>query len=653
MNYSRLSSRALTISVSVILSVIILPSGAFSAECIKTGSVCSEGPSTKNISGVDFYRTCWKYTDTYDCIDTSGSDYYNYCAPLDAAGCTETSLTCTSTAFDGTCVNWSKTYRCGTSIGHPTGTVILDNTYTLVSDTFNHSQCDSIEDNASCVLAENNCVEGPATRIIDGMSVFRTCWKYEKRYACSAGVLANYCAPLQTVGCVESSAPKCLQTATYGTCILYERTYNCNAEVKPIPTNVTYLDSSYTITGDTELSTCTTLDGNPNCTVGGERCIEGPETRVINGLAVYRDCWKREKDYVCASTALTSDCAELQNRPECIESGAPVCVDTLPGGQCGLLEHTYQCAVGSEVTRTVTDCSTQKFCVEGTCFDTSYSPDGDFGLVVAGMEAVREAADYGIFKGEDSRCEKSKLVNCCKTSGGAGSSRNSAIADAVGALPLKVGAEAVRYLGSPYVYEGMFDFGWAVGSRPIMDYAYNSALSSSANPSLSMWGVTVSWGAPVYGAGGALLSPGGFVVGFDPWSLALSVAIMVVTEMMSCDEESQLTAMKRGQGLCHSVGSYCKHKVFGSCWTKEQTYCCFPSKLGLIINEQGRQQIAKGWGSPKHPDCSGFTIAQLQGIDFSKIDFSDFIRTIAIPGKTPEYAIERLNERAASYYTTP
>jgi conjugal transfer mating pair stabilization protein TraN len=48
---------------------------------------------------------------------------------------------CSDTAFNGTCNTYTKTFRCGTSQGTPTNTVRLDNTYTLVTDTANTSQC--------------------------------------------------------------------------------------------------------------------------------------------------------------------------------------------------------------------------------------------------------------------------------------------------------------------------------------------------------------------------------------------------------------------------------------------------------------------------------------------------------------------------------
>jgi hypothetical protein len=80
---------------------------------------------------------------------------------------------------------------------------------------------------------------------------------------------------------------------------------------------------------------------------------------------------------------------------------------------------------------------------------------------------------------------------------------------------------------------------------------------------------------------------------------------------------------------CHYIGEYCSAKLpFVGCVQKKKTYCCFHSPLARIIQEQGRVQIGKGWGSPESPDCSGFTIYEFQKLDFSKIDFSEWVNMV-------------------------
>jgi conjugal transfer mating pair stabilization protein TraN len=56
-------------------------------------------------------------------------------------------------------------------------------------------------------------------------------------------------------------------------------------------------------------------------------------------------------------------------------------------------------------------------------------------------------------------------------------------------------------------------------------------------------------------------------------------------------------------------------------------HCCFNTKLGRIIQEQGRPQLkafnAIGWGTPKNPYCRGFT-EEFQALDFSRMDLSEY-----------------------------
>lgn len=61
-------------------------------------------------------------------------------------------------------------------------------------------------------------------------------------------------------------------------------------------------------------------------------------------------------------------------------------------------------------------------------------------------------------------------------------------------------------------------------------------------------------------------------------------------------------------------------------------------------------QVGKSWGAAKNPDCSGFTLAQLENLRLDAIDFSEFFSSIQLPSKTATYAVDRLNAKAKSYY---
>ncbi len=139
-------------------------------------------------------------------------------------------------------------------------------------------------------------------------------------------------------------------------------------------------------------------------------------------------------------------------------------------------------------------------------------------------------------------------------------------------------------------------------------------------------------------------------VGFNPYQFAFQVAIALANEWLSCEEEERLTALKRGQSLCEQIDEVvCRKRVLGVCVDKEERHCCFNSKLAKIINRQGKAQL----GMPL-TDCSGFNESQLQSLDFSKMDFSEFIADIEpkdVPvSKISERVTSTVSDKVKNYY---
>lgn len=124
------------------------------------------------------------------------------------------------------------------------------------------------------------------------------------------------------------------------------------------------------------------------------------------------------------------------------------------------------------------------------------------------------------------------------------------------------------------------------------------------------------------------------IAGIDPTSIAISLAVNFMIEVLlqGCDQQDMETGMLRGSGMCHEVGTYCSSKILGICVQKSRGHCCFNTKLGRIIQEQGRPQLKSfngiGWGTPKKPMCRGFTPEEFQALDFSKMDLSEYYSEI-------------------------
>lgn len=116
----------------------------------------------------------------------------------------------------------------------------------------------------------------------------------------------------------------------------------------------------------------------------------------------------------------------------------------------------------------------------------------------------------------------------------------------------------------------------------------------------------------------------------DGWGQKIGLA--------GCNEEENTLWQDKGKDWCVYVGEYCSNKTLGICDENKQSYCCFDSVLAKIIQEQGRAQLGISFGTPDSANCSGLTPDQLQQIDFSKIDFSEFYSTLETELDIPDSA---------------
>jgi len=384
--------------------------------------------------------------------------------------------------------------------------------------------------------------------------------------------------------------------------------------------------------------------GDGTCRREASVCVEGPATRLISGYPVQRDCWRYDERYTCVSDTFTSECGELTGRG-CSQIGS-TCIDTLPDASCSTYEQRYECGFGTTPTTTVLDCGTQTFCLEGNCFDTGYPPDADFGRAIAAKEVLRQAGFYldpttqQVFRGVTSSCSVKLfgLGNCCKSgSGGSSLSNNQVLGN--------VYNNASGFLHSTYLYDSLF-------ASDMPDWLFSNVSSlmglgtAAWSPSISFYGVT------------ATFAEGTVVVAFDPWSAVIAVVVYVVMQALQCDQAENLLAMRRGQNLCIHVGSYCSSKILGACITQKQAHCCFNSRLARIVNQQGRAQLGRGYGDARSPDCSGLTVDELQRLDFSRMDLSEFYAEIIakvpdVPGLTSRIQSRVISNPNASYFPTP
>ena len=102
--------------------------------------------------------------------------------------------------------------------------------------------------------------------------------------------------------------------------------------------------------------------------------------------------------------------------------------------------------------------------------------------------------------------------------------------------------------------------------------------------------------------------------------------LAISAKLASCNSEEKCLAQKRQDGKCHQIGS--KDKKFGT--QTEHVFCCYPTKLARIVQEQGRKQLHLKWGSPSSPQCRGLSLEELKRIDFSKLDLSEVLDDVQV-----------------------
>jgi conjugal transfer mating pair stabilization protein TraN len=104
-----------------------------------------------------------------------------------------------------------------------------------------------------------------------------------------------------------------------------------------------------------------------------------------------------------------------------------------------------------------------------------------------------------------------------------------------------------------------------------------------------------------------------------------------------CGADARELRAMRDAGKCVKVGGKCLQRfpLVGGCMRSREVYCCYDSKFTRIVQEQGRRQIGKDFGTAEHPNCRGFTPEELDRINFEGMDFSEVTAEIMQKFKPP------------------
>ena len=124
--------------------------------------------------------------------------------------------------------------------------------------------------------------------------------------------------------------------------------------------------------------------------------------------------------------------------------------------------------------------------------------------------------------------------------------------------------------------------------------------------------------------------------------------------LAGCSAEEIELAEERNAGNTRYLGKYCaKRTFFGVCIRRARAWCVFGSKLGRILQEQGRSQLGVGWS-----DCRGLTVAEVERIDFGRLDLSEFTENLMDGSMDPAVSLPdgadtqaTMRERIRDFYS--
>lgn len=298
------------------------------------------------------------------------------------------------------------------------------------------------------------------------------------------------------------------------------------------------------------------------------------------------ECSTVEGEAVCMG-GTNNDCEKFEEDPSCEivkeQCNSEESHDRLPSW-CSSKEVEYACDSNEDSepeTRTteVLECEGQEYqCADGTCFSHDEEKNEGFGEWVAHSSAMK--AMEGDMQCEDENDPSSCTVfegeeRTCRRAAGEASSLWDCCE-----TPKKDKIDADSF------YEGLVQ-GTKETVRSIMEQGILGYISSIEN---------------------------------------------IIKLVARCNEDENMLAIERPMDQTHKIGRECGKRisvVFGKmCVRRDHTYCSFNSPVSRIMQEEARKQLGIGWGSTSNPNCRGLTMEEIQEVDWSEIDTSEWEKLI-------------------------
>lgn len=428
-----------------------------------------------------------------------------------------------------------------------------------------YGSCSGID--PGCSLVSEVCTDPGGYRTIGAyMQFYRDCWGYTRTYSCSGGrVDAPGCYPPPGANLVGSD---CAATDAVGACTQFNRHY----EVITTTTTRTPAAGCSPASGCSLIgSDCASTDAAGNCTAFDQHfsCVSDPAG----------GCAQWQTSYVCrgdtggawvddGACPAAADAACQVASTACLEAAATRVIDGANVyAACWRRQTDYTCKTYS----TANNCDPGPGCTktQDNCLDEPPGPDGCLAMDHVYQCVATTTTTTTVDRCESRMCLGDSCFTLSKDQNG--------------------------------------DFAQVYSQLAAMDQA---AKDYATNPDFTIFkGKPLRCRKAVLGFANCCKDSG--------WGVSLGLA--------HCDETEKELIAAQDNKATHYIGAYCSNKsLFGVCLEKAMSYCGFGAPMPRIIQEAGRAQVGKGWGAPKTPDCSGFTVEEFQRLDLTDVDFSDF-----------------------------
>lgn len=405
-----------------------------------------------------------------------------------------------------------------------------------------------------------------------------------------------------------------------------------------------------------------------------EGCVEG---------AISNDtCRQYEEDNTCGFISQT-----------CVSGAAGA------SGECYVKEEVWDCGYDVEVPsaglETSYQCDGPVRCLGTECFNPVDEKSNDFAYAAASLQIAMFAEhdldcgdgseqtnrDCRVWKGEAMECKKAVggWVDCCEAPDGVSlmdyvnltmntlqlmekvgvidnaaiidgawsygkemisTAWNSVFASATDSIAAEATTEGLRAISLGSLKQGLMNMAAEWTANTFGAAAANTVFAAGTlqgGPTGAEYATSNAATGTTTTAGNATFAPMlGAALSVIMWAYMIyQIANILVQIIWECEEEEFMLGAKKETKVCHFVGSYCASDSPFGCVEKRESYCCFNSPLGRIIQEQARPQLGQEWGDAKNPQCEGLRIEDLPKIDWSQIDISEWVGLLQVTGHYP------------------